>query len=94
TFPYAGRTEFTDPETGDKLTAGRAEMLADEYRLLYTARRQELASWCKRLGWSFTVNHTDRLASDALVRLHMAMTADGGKPGISADGDKPGKAVA
>ncbi|RUW44589.1 DUF58 domain-containing protein, partial [Mesorhizobium sp. M8A.F.Ca.ET.021.01.1.1] len=90
TFPYAGRTEFTDPETGDKLTAGRAEMLADEYRLLYTARRQELASWCKRLGWSFTVNHTDRLASDALVRLHMAMTADGGKPGISADGGKPG----
>jgi len=77
TFPYAGRTEFTDPETGDKLTAGRAEMLGDEYRLLYTARRQELAGWCKRLGWSFTVNHTDRLASDALVRLHMAMTADG-----------------
>jgi len=81
TFPYAGRTEFTDPETGDKLTAGRAEMLGDEYRLLYTARRQELAGWCKRLGWSFTVNHTDRLASDALVRLHLAMTADGGHAG-------------
>jgi uncharacterized protein (DUF58 family) len=77
TFPYAGRTEFTDPETGDKLTAGRAEMLGDEYRLLYTARRQELAGWCKRLGWSYTVNHTDRLASEALVRIHMAMTADG-----------------
>ena len=76
-FPYTGRTEFTDPETGEKLTAGRAEMLGDDYRLLYTARRQELAAWCKRLGWSFTVNHTDRLASDALVRVHMAMTADG-----------------
>ena len=84
TVPYAGRTEFTDPETGDKLTAGRAEMLGDEYRLLYTARRQELAAWCKRLGWSFTVNHTDRLASDALVRLHMAMTADGGYAGPTA----------
>ncbi|TIX88396.1 MAG: DUF58 domain-containing protein, partial [Mesorhizobium sp.] len=34
-FPYAGRTEFTDPETGDKLTAGRAETLGDDYRLLY-----------------------------------------------------------
>ena len=78
TFPYAGRTEFTDPESGEKLTAGRAEQLADDYRLLYSARRQELASWCKRLGWSFTVNHTDRLASDALIRVHMAMTADGG----------------
>jgi uncharacterized protein (DUF58 family) len=78
TFPYAGRTEFADPETGEKLTAGRAELLGLDYRNLYSARRQELAQWCKRLGWSYTVNHTDRLASDALVRLHASMTADGG----------------
>ena len=80
-FPYAGRTEFTDPETGEKLTAGRAERLADDYRALYRARRAELAGWCKRLGWSFTTNHTDRLASDALVRVHMAMGDDGGYGG-------------
>jgi len=77
TFPYAGRTEFVDPETGDKLTAGRAEMLAEDYRRLYRARREELAAWCRRLGWSFITNHTDRLASEALVRLHMALGADG-----------------
>lgn len=77
-FPYAGRTEFSDPETGQKLTAGRAEMLAEDYRNLYAARRHELAAWCKRLGWSYTVNHTDRQASDALVRVHMALTADSG----------------
>jgi uncharacterized protein (DUF58 family) len=76
-FPYAGRTEFTDPETGEKLTAGRAETLGDDYRRLYAARRAELAGWCQRLGWSFTTNHTDRLASDALARLHMAMSDDG-----------------
>lgn len=76
-FPYAGRTEFTDPETGEKLTAGRAERLAEDYRRLYAARRSELAAWCKRLGWSFTTNHTDRLASEALVRLHLAMGDDG-----------------
>ena len=80
-FPYAGRTEFTDPETGEKLTAGRAERLADDYRALYRARRAELAGWCKRLGWSYTVNHTDRLASEALVRVHMAMGDDGGYGG-------------
>ncbi|THF56093.1 DUF58 domain-containing protein [Ollibium composti] len=80
-FPYAGRTEFTDPETGEKLTAGRAERLADDYRALYRARRAELTGWCKRLGWSFTTNHTDRLASDALVRVHMAMGDDGGYGG-------------
>jgi uncharacterized protein (DUF58 family) len=78
TFPYAGRTEFSDPETGEKLTAGRAETLGEEYRWHYAARRQELIGRCKRLGWSYTVNHTDRLASEALVRVHMAMTADSG----------------
>jgi len=75
-FPYAGRTQFNDPETGDKLTAGRAELLGDDYRRLYLARREELAAWCRRLGWSYTVNHTDRLASEALVRVHAAMSAE------------------
>ncbi|WPZ12827.1 DUF58 domain-containing protein [Nitratireductor rhodophyticola] len=77
-FPYAGRTEFADPETGEKLTAGRAEMLADDYRRLYLARREELAGWCKRLGWSYTVHHTDRPAAQVLVAVHNAMSADAG----------------
>ena len=34
-FPYSGRTEFQDPETGTKLTAGRAETLREDYRNLY-----------------------------------------------------------
>ncbi|WP_159587081.1 DUF58 domain-containing protein [Chelativorans xinjiangense] len=76
TFPYSGRTEFHDPETGERLTAGRAETLGDDYRRLYLARRETLARWCKKLGWSYTVNHTDRLASEALIRVHTAMTAE------------------
>ncbi|MGB6117008.1 MAG: DUF58 domain-containing protein [Mesorhizobium sp.] len=75
-FPYSGRTEFRDPETGERLTAGRAETVAADYRNLYLARRAELSAWAKRLGWSYTVNHTDHLASDALVRVHGAMTVD------------------
>ncbi len=78
TFPYSGRTEFRDPETGERLTAGRAETLAEDYRRAHTARREGLDQWCKRLGWSFTVNHTDRLASEALVKVHMAMSVDPG----------------
>jgi hypothetical protein len=31
-FPYSGRTEFRDPETGQKLVAGRAETVAADYR--------------------------------------------------------------
>jgi uncharacterized protein (DUF58 family) len=77
TFPYAGRTEFRDPETGERLTAGRAETYADDYRNVYLARRAELIAWCKRLGWSYTVNHTDRLASEALIKVHFALTAEG-----------------
>lgn len=77
-FPYAGRTEFVDPETGEKLTAGRAEQFSQDYRTLYTARRDELSAWARRLGWSYTVNHTDRLASEALVRIHMALSVDAG----------------
>jgi uncharacterized protein (DUF58 family) len=77
-FPYAGRTEFRDPETGERLTAGRAEMLREDYAALYRARREELARWATRLGWSYTVNHTDRPASEALVRVHLALTADAG----------------
>ena len=65
-----------DPETGLKLTAGRAELLGTDYRNLYLARRETLAAWAKRLGWSYTVNHTDRVASEALVKVHMAMTSE------------------
>ena len=74
TFPYSGRTEFHDPETGAKLTAGRAEMLVEDYRRLYLAQREELANWCRRLGWSYTPSRTDRLASETLIKLHMAMS--------------------
>ncbi|MFN3546521.1 MAG: DUF58 domain-containing protein [Mesorhizobium sp.] len=80
-FPYAGRTEFVDPETQQKYTAGRAETLSLEYRRLYLARREALISWSTRLGWSYTVNHTDRLASEALVRLHMALSGGVGQGG-------------
>lgn len=83
-FPYSGRTEFHDPETGERITAGRAEVYAQDYRNLYLARRQTLSGYCKRLGWSFTVNRTDRPASEALVRVHMNMTADMGYQGGAA----------
>jgi hypothetical protein len=40
-FPYAGRTEFEDPETGVRLTAGRAENWGEAYKTIYqpAARR-------------------------------------------------------
>ena len=74
-FPYMGRTEFVDPESGAKLTAGRADTLAAEYRLLYVARREELSRFAKSRGWSYTVTKTDGLASSALIQLFGALSA-------------------
>jgi uncharacterized protein (DUF58 family) len=74
-FPYAGRTEFVDPESGVKLTAGRAAALADDYRALYVARRDTLDRFARAHGWTYTVTKTDGLASAALVRLHQMMSS-------------------
>ena len=74
TFPYAGRTEFRDPETGAKLTAGRAELLREDYERLYRARRDTIGEHCRRLGWSFIPHRTDRLASEALVAVHSRLS--------------------
>lgn len=73
-FPYTGRTEFTDPETGQKLVSGRAEGLRDDYRRAYLARRENLGEQLRRLGWSFVHHSTDRLASEALVAVHMYLS--------------------
>ncbi|MCJ8509497.1 DUF58 domain-containing protein [Rhizobium lemnae] len=69
-FPYAGRTEFTDPETGEKLTSGRAETLRDDYQRAYLARRENLGQSLRRMGWNFVFHRTDHLASEALVAVH------------------------
>ncbi|OHV84353.1 DUF58 domain-containing protein [Rhizobium sp. LCM 4573] len=69
-FPYNGRTEFTDPETGEKLVSGRAETIRDEYRRAYLARRENLGLLLRNLGWSFVFHRTDHLASEALVAVH------------------------
>lgn len=82
-FPYAGRTEFTDPESGQKLTAGRAETLKDDYSRAYLARRAALADNLRHLGWSFVVHRTDHLASEAIIAAHMYLS---GLPAMRAAG--------
>ncbi|KPF45555.1 DUF58 domain-containing protein [Rhizobium sp. AAP43] len=73
-FPFSGRTEFQDPETGEKLTSGRAETLRSDYRQAYIARRESIADQLRRMGWSFTHHLTDSLASEALVAVHMHLS--------------------
>lgn len=73
-FPYNGRTEFTDPETGDKLTSGRAENVREAYSQAYFARRDDLRQSLRHLGWTFVSHRTDHLASEALVAVHMYLS--------------------
>jgi len=74
TFPYAGRTEFRDAETGATYTVGRAEQLGEEYRRHIVARREHLSSICRRLGWTYLVHRTDRPASEPLLTLHARLS--------------------
>ena len=78
TFPYAGRTEFQDAESGVRYTAGRAEQIADDYRRHIAARRGHLTSYCRRLGWSYIVHRTDRPASEPLLALHARLSERAG----------------
>ncbi|MEM9331168.1 MAG: DUF58 domain-containing protein [Pseudomonadota bacterium] len=69
-FPYQGRVEFQDPETGMKFTAGNAETLKTQYERELKARTVAMRQTVNSLGWSYVRHHTDRLASEALVALH------------------------
>lgn len=79
-FPYAGRTEFVDPESGQAVTAGRADSLADDYRDAYLARRETLSAELRRMGWNYVTHRTDRPASEALTALHLLLSAGSSLP--------------
>lgn len=79
-FPYSGRVEFADPESGRKLNFGSAQTLRESYSDLFAAHTSSLADFAKRLGWSHTLHHTDHLASEALQSLHINLSqASGGE---------------
>lgn len=73
-FPYSGRVEFADPESGRKLNFGSAQTLRESYADLFAAHTASLAGFAKRLGWSHTLHHTNHLASQALQSLHISLS--------------------
>jgi uncharacterized protein (DUF58 family) len=70
TFPYAGRTEFLDPETGLRHVVSRAEQYHGDYVTRLTAIRDRLRTLSRRLDWTFIVHRTDRPATEPLLALH------------------------
>lgn len=77
-FPFLGRVDFVDPESGAHLLAGRAEAWRDSYLAARAAHRARLIA-ARRLGWSHTLARTDRPAVETLVALHGHLSVpDGG----------------
>jgi uncharacterized protein (DUF58 family) len=77
TFPYTGRTEFRDPETGQRHLVGRAEAYREDYDERLRLHRAWIADYCRRLDWSYLVHRTDKAATTPLLALH-ARLADRG----------------
>jgi uncharacterized protein (DUF58 family) len=77
TFPFAGQTEFVDPEDGFRLRIGEAGGLARGYKDRIAAHREGLRRIASSLGWSVTMHVTDKPASEALMRFAMALSSGG-----------------
>jgi len=73
TFPYTGRVEFLEPQGGDSITAGRAEMWRGDYVRRIALHRDRIRAETDRHGWGFLIHRTDRPASELLLALRARM---------------------
>lgn len=85
TFPYSGRVEFTEPESGTVITAGRAERWAQDYVARVALHRDEIRTATGKLGWLFSTHTTSRSAAELLLFLHAGMMAGRNMAGGLAD---------
>ena len=69
TFPFTGQAELLDVESDLKLDIGDANAWGKEYRIRIAAHRDAISAACRKLGWTFTLHHTDRNASEAALRI-------------------------
>lgn len=68
-LPYEGRAEFIGMSNEVRWTAERAETLRDDYLERFQAHREAVRQLARKAGWSFTVHHTDRPATEPLLAL-------------------------
>mgnify|MGYP000551380317 CR=1 FL=1 len=86
TLPYEGRKEFAEMGGPLKLMIGRTESLRGAYRQRLAAHRDALKELARRLGWSFTVHHTDQPPQRALLTLYGLMSGDPSTGSVRANG--------
>ena len=69
TFPFDGQAVLHDLEAGLRLRIGDAAAWGRAYRTRMAAHRERLMAATRRHGWTLTLHHTDRSASEAALRL-------------------------
>lgn len=76
TFPFTGRVEFQDPESGHRLLSGKAETMREGYLARLAERRDRFEALGRRLGWTAHLHHTDHPVATPLTALHAALGAE------------------
>jgi uncharacterized protein (DUF58 family) len=80
TFPFGGQAVLHEAEAGLQLRIGDAATWRDGYQARIAAHREAIGRLCRQRGWTMTLHHTDRPASEAALRL-MSLVAGAGRPG-------------
>jgi uncharacterized protein (DUF58 family) len=75
-FPYEGRLEFRDPESGETWLTERAGGLRAGYREKLEAHRDLIRSYARAAGFSFAIHHTDRPAAEGLLFLQARLSGN------------------
>ena len=72
-FPFSGRIRFEGLEEEGDTLIDRTERVRDRYRGRLAELRMNLTALARRHDWTFSVHHTDRPASSALLALYGAL---------------------
>lgn len=75
TFPFDGQAVLHDLEAGLNLRIGDAAAWGRTYRDRLAAHRDALRDVARRRGWTLSLHHTDRPASEAALHLLTLLAA-------------------
>ncbi len=78
-FPFEGHADLLDPEGGTKLRIGDAGTWRNAYIARLAQHREALGQHIRRAGWTLSLHHTDRPASEAVLRLTSLIAAARGR---------------
>ncbi len=86
TLPYFGRTEFSAMEDDSRLTVGKAESLQTEFTEKMSEHRARISDLARRLGWTYSLHHTDETAQSALLKLYGVLGDNAALRGVIGSG--------